>query len=73
MARSGKKTILLDILDPEDIEYFTDLAKKKGKGVRISFYYRMNKGLELTLIGPQDRIAAVERLLLDAWRSKDNP
>lgn len=67
MARSGKKSILLDVKTPDDIEYFINLAMKKGKGLNLNYQYRPGNGLVIEISGPRDRIMALEHLLRDAW------
>jgi hypothetical protein len=73
MAHSGKKVIFLDIENPEDIDRFIKLAEKRGTGVRMSFQYSKG-GLEITMVGPRDKLNLLEKVLREDWRNfYDNP
>lgn len=68
MGQSGKKVIFLAIEEPEDMDRFIKLAEKKGSGVRMSFEYSKG-GLEITMVGPRDKLNLVEKVLREDWRN----
>lgn len=68
MARSGRKIILLEVKDPADIEFFINLAEKKGKGLHFNYHFKATRGLEMEVMGPRDQINNLEYILRTAWR-----
>jgi hypothetical protein len=68
MAGSQMKTILVDVRTPDEIEYAIKVAKKKSKGVQLTFQYEHHKGLEIRVRGPLDRIKLFQKDLLETLK-----
>jgi hypothetical protein len=54
MGKSGKKSILLDIHQPDHIEKCIEFANRKSKGLRLGILYTYDMGLKISVAGPKD-------------------
>lgn len=65
MAKSGRKTILLNITNAYDLEDTISFAEHKANssGIRMSIDYTHNSGLKLSIAGPKDKLNLFEHQL----------
>ncbi|UYP45672.1 hypothetical protein NEF87_001957 [Candidatus Lokiarchaeum ossiferum] len=62
MAKSGRKTILLNITNAYDLEDTINFAEHKANssGIRMSVDYAHDTGLKLNIAGPKDKLNLFE-------------
>ena len=67
MAKTGKKTILLNVRSVDDIENTIKFAETKAKNsnLRLNVDYTHDGGLKLTVAGPKDRINIFEHVVVN--------
>ena len=63
MAKTGRKTIILNVHTPSDLEHIHEFIQRKSGGIRVNFSYDFKNGLRLTVAGPKDRINLFEHQL----------
>lgn len=65
MARTGKKTILLQTGSVEELEEIIEFAQNRAEiaGIRLSIDYTHDVGLKLSIAGPRDKINLYEHQL----------
>ncbi|TFH27010.1 MAG: hypothetical protein E4G98_06530 [Promethearchaeota archaeon] len=67
MARTGKKTIAIQIVSTEDLEEIIEYANKRADaaGIRLTVDYTHDVGLKLIIAGPKDKINLFEHQIRD--------
>ncbi|WP_457557337.1 hypothetical protein [Candidatus Harpocratesius sp.] len=73
MARTGKKTILLQISNIDELEDIIKYAQKRADnvGLRLTIDYTHDVGLKLIVAGPRDKIQLYEHQIRDALREDE--
>ncbi|RLI64359.1 MAG: hypothetical protein DRO88_07535 [Promethearchaeia archaeon] len=73
MARTGKKTILIQVSVVDEIEDMIEYAQKRADnaGLKISVDYTHDIGLKLIVAGPRDKIQLYEHQIRDAQREME--
>ncbi|MHA1519900.1 MAG: hypothetical protein ACTSVZ_08170 [Promethearchaeota archaeon] len=72
LARTGKKTIAIQIVSTEDLEEIVDFAQKRAdaSGMRLTVDYAHDVGLKLNIAGPPDKINLYEHQIRDFLRGE---
>ncbi len=73
MARTGKKTIVIQIVSTEDLEEIVDYAQKRAdaSGMRLTVDYAHDVGLKLNIAGPRDKINLYEHQIREFLRGEE--
>ena len=67
MAKTGKKILIYEITNLEDLENIIEFANFRGKinGLRLHIDFKHDQGLYISVAGPKDRINLFDHQMRD--------